>query len=138
MTKPDITPEQAKNLEQLATYLEGLPEDYEWFDMLSYSEEAECGTVACACGHGPEAGIKIKFGEEWDDYAVRAFGVSYLSENWDFLFSASWASYQPTHKQAAERIRVFLKDGIPEAFRKGPSFAGPFFAYAQSLEKPND
>ena len=134
MTKPDITPEQAKNLEQLATYLEGLPEDYELFDMWHYSNETECGTVACACAHGPMAGIARKGDESWSDYSHRAFGAFPYSNYWRFLFAPDWSFYQPFHYHAAERIRVFLKDGVPDAF----SGENPFFAYAQSLEQSND
>lgn len=58
------------NLEKLAAYLETLPVDYQHFSMrsyltkdgsyVSYPEEAntaiDCGTIACAVGHGPAAG----------------------------------------------------------------------------------
>ena len=134
MPKPDITPEKAKNLDKLATYLEGLPEDYALFDMQNYAKEEGCGTVACACGHGPMAGIKREGYEQWADYANRVFGVSALYRDWHFLFSGIWHLIQPTHHQAAARIRVFLKDGVPDAF----SGDDPYEAYAQSLEQPND
>ena len=134
MTKPDITPEQADNLDKLATHLEGLPENYEWFNMSTFSEATECGTVACACGHGPLAGIERKGDESWNDYADRVFGVSPDSENGYFLFDAYWFWCQPTHHQAAARIRVFLKGGIPEAFSGDDIFT----SYAQSLEQSDD
>ena len=134
MTKPDITPEQAKNLDMLAAYLEGLPEDYALFSMETFEEETGCGTVACACGHGPMAGVERKSDEIWDRYADRAFGASHRSNYWYFLFSSDWIYYQPAHYHAADRIHAFLKDGVPDAF----SGENPFFAYAQSLEQSND
>ena len=135
MTKPDITPEQAKNLDTLATHLEGLPDDYKHFNMETFEEETWCGTVACACGHGPTAGIKKKRGEDWGHYADRAFGASPANDNWGFLFSADWYWYQPTHHQAAERIRVFLNGGVPDGFS---ATTYGLRAYTRSLEKPND
>ena len=134
MTKLDITPEQAANLDKLATYLEGLPEDYALFDMSYYETVKDCGTVACSCGHGPLAGIERRDDEIWDHYSDRVFSASPDNDNWDFMFSGNWCLYQPTHQQAAARIRVFLKDGIPQAF----SGYNRYKIYTQSLEQSND
>ena len=146
-----ITQEQLENLGKLADYLERLPEDYEGFDMKYYlaiggGQEVniedlnsgefqyrltvddnnmftECGTVACAVGHGPSAGIHLSHDDtSWPDYAERVFGAamngeSFRNEVWDYLFDANWG-YGPeaTAADAAKRIRIFLSEGIPADF----------------------
>ena len=81
------------------------------------------------------AGIEFKSDEEWRDYAGRAFGAPPGNDNWRFLFSPDWGWYQPTHHQAAARIRVFLNGGVPDGFY---STAYGFRTYTRSLEQPND
>src|SRR3546814_6384471 len=57
-----------------------LPEDYAKFDMGWWTADSRspgattCGTVACAGGHGPIAGIPSLPGEYWGDYIPRVFG----------------------------------------------------------------
>ena len=115
-----ITPEQRANLEKLAAYLESGNLKAE-FDMSDFSDNPwrvsnDCGTVGCAVGHGPYAGIEKRPFEFWVNYCHRVF----LNENtneqkiaWEFLFSESWAETpfnQAIH--AAKRIRHFL-NGLP-------------------------
>lgn len=75
-----------------------------------------CGTSACAIGHGPLAGIRIKKTEDWSDYSARVF-IDQYKENggvaWGFLFSGSWSDYDNTPSGAAARIWYFLKNGAP-------------------------
>jgi hypothetical protein len=78
-----------------------------------------CGTVACAAGHGPAAGIPFKSGEfelgidndwgniNWNRYITRAFGVE-LTFVFDFLFGSKWRIYDNHHYGAAARIRYLL------------------------------
>ena len=122
------------NLEKLATYLEELPSGYEHFDMMGYFASKEypgakvvgqqrppskCGAVACAIGHGPSAGIEPR-GEEllsngeviWSSYGRRNF-IRDDVVAWGWLFASHWESSQPTHRDAAARIRYFLDNGEP-------------------------
>jgi hypothetical protein len=119
------------NLLKLAAYLETLPDDYERFDMFEYMMECDgddrrywetlgpderskpsCGTVACAVGHGPAAGIRIYRDLDWTDYSARVFGEfegDYLV--WDYMFSPRWSHTDNTPKGAAARIRTYVTLG---------------------------
>lgn len=116
-----------ENLEKLASYLEGLPTDYEHFDMFDffwvkngggymYPDEAplppECGAVACAVGHGPAAGLPALEGESWSHYSDRVFDLGETSWNW--CFSDRWKKVDNTPQGAAKRIRYMLEHGRPE------------------------
>lgn len=114
------TPEQNANLEKLAAYLEGLPSDYAHFDMSHFHSDGDletsggqinCGTVACAIGHGPTAGIKAEAEEDWPEYSQRCFTEN--PREWQWCFSDDWVGIDPTHQGAALRIRHMLKSGAP-------------------------
>lgn len=122
-----------KNLAKLATYLESLPDDYEAFDMSSFFDstdhEAEisyalhnggvhnCGTSACAVGHGPAAGFLLNpdeigwFGPRWSEYSARVFTYPHTPE-WDWMFSGAWCEVDNTIKGAAARIRYLLAGNL--------------------------
>lgn len=114
------------NLEKLAAYLETLPSGYEHFSMFDYCNihgwastnptEADtvtaCGTVACAIGHGPSAGIPPRPGEDWDDYESRVFQLK--NHEWMWCFSSNWVSVDNTPQGAAKRIRYMLEHGVPQ------------------------
>jgi hypothetical protein len=140
-----LTDEQRANLDKLATYLEGLPADYGHFGMRSWirarSEAAEknyalnnggvssCGTVACAVGHGPAAGILVPKtmvradGVSWYQYACLFTDNTGYDHEW--CFDSEWAAYDNTHHGAAARIRLLLDRGkTPEGFY-GPDFKWP-------------
>lgn len=130
---------QRQNLAKLAIYLESLPPSYKHFDMQGYAAHngvcqladsprilaakkpneflANCGTVACAAGHGPAAGIKFardEVGEQWalwSSYVGRVFGAGEGSCDFDFLFASFWQDYDNHHYGAAARIRYFLATG---------------------------
>lgn len=123
------TLKQKDNLRTLAGYLRSLPYDYEHFDISTFYYEEEsgitfslseidvskgtelgCGTVACAVGHGPSAGIKINC-DNWITYCKTAFGVSMGGEDASYMFGEHWADCQPHHWQAAERIEYWLEHG---------------------------
>ena len=141
------TEEQRANLDKLATYLESLSDDYKKFSMYSFFcgpiSESEfdletvakriknganpCGTVACAIGHGPAAGISVNDPEihGWFSYAKVRFGalnhwVGSVDENsegsrlWSWLFASEWHTTDNTVKGAAARIRWYLQHGIPD------------------------
>jgi hypothetical protein len=112
------------NLLKLAEYLEHLPPERE-FDMstfadrydlipftLSVAHRLECGTIGCAVGHGPCAGIDPEPGEEWTCYSDRVF-VEHGSDEWDWLFDMEWADVDNTPQGAAARIRYLLEHGLP-------------------------
>jgi hypothetical protein len=149
------------NLLKLADYLESLPENYGHFDMFRYASHqgdcdlpqdvnimaatapqdflSNCGTVACAVGHGPAAGImpspKLLADTElqnfpdfsWNDYVQEAFGIRLdgMVENhfdqdvhrqehlrFDFMFGSKWSHWDNSHYGAAARIRYYLDTGL--------------------------
>jgi hypothetical protein len=86
----------------------------------------ECGTSACAIGHGPLYGIQRKSGEGWEAYTYRVFlPQAFYSENyelyytrsdaWQWMFGPQWAAVDNTPKGAAKRIYYFLQHGAPSA-----------------------
>jgi len=117
-----IKAKHRRNLTKLADYLDALPEGYERFDMWSYMLDGSnghevgrpgvlpsaCGSVACAIGHGPSAGIRRRGDRNWEDYCSRVFGTG---DAWSYLFSAQWAYFDNTPKGAAARIRTYLELG---------------------------
>ena len=150
-----LTRTQRANLDKLATYLENLPADYKHFGMWEYfnpganteseiieyvtnpnKQVHECGTSACALGHGPAAGISFHpkdfgaYGEpNWDTYSERFCGISDDNETydtWDWLFGSEWSAYDDTHQGAAARIRFILAGNkIPNRFKSGRLFEMP-------------
>ena len=136
-----MTEFQRGNLLLLATYLEALPADYDHFDMSEYvaNEELDgdddtqdeylvalpigtvdlnvCGTVACAVGHGPNAGVKARQADyDWDIYALRVFGTLRRSVAFRYLFGWEWVDTDNTPAGATQRIHTFLASGVPDDF----------------------
>jgi hypothetical protein len=143
-----ITPRRRANLEKLADYLESLPRNYKHFDMGDYAQHTgdhdfdgktfeqafhadplntvkDCGTVACAVGHGPAAGIPLakahltKDGDgdwdiDWDSYAAN-FTPSH-TDAWNWMFGSSWEDEDNHHFGAAARILYYLDKGVPAGF----------------------
>lgn len=116
-------------LRKLADYLDTVPRKK--FDMKDYCinrnggsrkrpGEAEkeinnCGTVACAAGHGAVLFPRIARRHTYfDPFIDDCFGLLWINEAWSFIFSDSWVDRQPTPKQAARRIRLFLDKGLPK------------------------
>jgi hypothetical protein len=159
-----LTKPQRARLDKLATYLERLPKRYRHFDMDQYivSDDAEkvsqyalhnggvpsCGTVACAVGHGPAAGILFKkemvtryssggWRVDWNAYSTLFLPADPLSEGrwsderlFDWLFGDGWSLSDNHHYGAAARIRYLLAEGQPPA-----GFAKPGRAH-QALYAP--
>ena len=128
-----IYPEHKANLKKLAKYLATLPDDYEKFHMKVYCSTIDeggyvgdedfgpnqadailsnkCGTVACALGHGPSAGIMpTKDDHFWDQYSENHFGLVWGSDGWTHCFDVEWAQDPETNtpKAAAKRIHEYL------------------------------
>ena len=130
----EITETQENNLRILAEGLLNLPEDYSQFEMntfLDYDKESiddgllpifatndslSCGTVACACGHGPSLGIPALPSEDWEDYSYRVFGLNELSYQFEWCFSGVWENHDNTPHGAAYRILYMLDQGVPDWF----------------------
>ena len=117
------TPEEKRaNLARLADYLDALPEDYALFDMSTYYHQspARCGTIACAVGHGPAAGIgptadTVERQLGWIRYAAIYLGVDRQADHRShrFLFDGAWCTRDNTPRGAARRIRHWLEHGTP-------------------------
>lgn len=115
---------QIENLRKLSDYLLQLPDGYEHFDMSHYyttnGDAAflkyyvgfdECGSVACAIGHGPAAGVPIfDTDSSWPAYAIRSFGFNELTGS--FIFGYDWHSIDNTPRGAANRIQYTLQHGL--------------------------
>lgn len=139
-----ITAEQCANLDKLATYLEALPADYAHFGMNNYHtgsdplQPAECGTVACAVGHGPAAGVALSEDEidwdgqpSWDDYSARALiSVRTSDKEWLWCFSGEWVYCDNTHHGAAKRIRYLLAGMAMPDLEDRTSYAAAVSLYA--------
>ncbi len=121
------TPAQRDNLRTLAGYLESLPADYDRFRMHTFQarflndpdstvehvfqpQPLECGSVGCAVGHGPNAGVPWDGYHDWLAYATGEFGDGY-----EWCFSGSWSAFDNTALGAAKRIRYMLANGLPNA-----------------------
>src|SRR3546814_19277542 len=75
-----------------------------------------CGTMSCAGGHGPIAGIPSLPGEYWGDYIPRVFGNDTRLTN--YMFGSSWAEYDNTPQGAGKRILYALNNEIPTGERR--------------------
>lgn len=106
------------NLQLLAEYLTE-PELKAAFDISRYCENIfventeDCGSVGCAIGHGPYAGIKKETHESWNEYAKRCFVNSIHKHEYAFMFECSWADVDNTPEGAAKRIAYALEHGVP-------------------------
>lgn len=146
MARSPLTPARRARLDKLATYLESLPKRYRHFGMaefvggvadgdalIRYAAEnggvTSCGTVACAVGHGPAAGVLAplsvvkKFqkarciferADGWFAYARLFVGPETGCKSaFEWCFGGSWVSHDDGHRGAAARIRYLLDQGSP-------------------------
>lgn len=118
-----------QNLIALATYLKEFHEtnltgnqELE-FSMDRFCDDAHqsmtetCGTIGCAVGHGPYAGIPKLGTETWTQYTSRVFGVASLTPAWEWMFAGIWAGIDNTPLGAAKRIWYYLEGNtIPKTF----------------------
>jgi hypothetical protein len=126
--KPVITTEQEANLRKGAAYLLAgqtamefdmstyISTDSEHWDDDDYTEDPipfnhKCGSIGCALGHFPDAGVEPLKEENWDDYADRVTGLNNLC--WMWCFDVVWAQLDNTPQGAAKRILWLLDKGLP-------------------------
>lgn len=112
-----ITEQQRVNLFKLAYYLTKEKKKAQ-FDMINWADREhtilsaqDCGTVGCAVGHGPYAGVKKKPDTGWSRYCQESFGFKWTSIVFIFLFSSEWSSVDNTAEGAGKRILYFLMYG---------------------------
>ncbi len=118
-----LTERQRDNLKKLADYL-AAGNTAMRFDMASYCCEPgkikvtprnhACGTVACAVGHGPAAGIDPEGTLSWSDYVECRLCTDTDVFHW--LFAARWQHVDNTPEGAAGRITWYLDKGLPADF----------------------
>lgn len=148
MIKFRLSQKQRERLDLLATKLESLSPRYKHFEMKDFVDtemvdrEAimnyalhnggvdKCGTVACAVGHGPAAGILVPrsmldstnglYPIDWVKYSGLFVGLNWTHRRpqrdlWHFLFAGAWAEVDNHHYGAAARIRYILAGNpLPE------------------------
>jgi hypothetical protein len=115
----EIPSDGVLNLALLAAYLRSLPQDYRHFEMSDYfgtfgshnDDPVQCGTVACAVGHGPAAGLprlRDQNGEKesWPVYEERVFGEGL----YECLFSGEWSDIDDSARGAAARILALIQE----------------------------
>lgn len=97
-------------------------ETIEPFDPLIH----DCGTVCCAAGNGPRAGIPALPMENWIDYINRVFGDDDDGgpDLYTWCFSSAWVAVDNTVSGAAKRIRYALKHGCPSWSQMEPFVHG--------------
>ena len=135
-----MTPVQLANLATLATYLEAHVPPPEFgmqafmkvtndhnnlYDFVPDNTEAyhQCGTSACAVGHGPLAlpDSLIDETETWNNYSKRVFGCNAWSsgasaDRFYWMFGGDWSDIDDTPTGAAARIRYFLDKPLRRKF----------------------
>ena len=110
-----------KNLETLSKYLKSgkLKAD---FDMENFTPRGNeysattCGSVGCAVGHGPYAGIEKFDYEGWVQYSMRVLKLE--KNEWIWCFSEKWARVDNTPLGAAARIDYMLQNGLQENWKE--------------------
>lgn len=107
-----ITKKKQKNLLKLAIYLLNFKPNGIKFNMNQYSSydfedyKTDCGTVGCAAGHAPYAGIKKRCSEDWYQFVNRQLINDMDSFMW--MFASKWSTFDNTAIGAAKRILAFL------------------------------
>jgi len=111
-------PNRRKNLIKLARYFNSRKKLQAEFDMGTYSEPSHllgsntCGSVGCALGHGPYAGILKLCNQSWHGYA-KEFAPY---DDFDFLFGSQWAKVDNSKVGVVRRICYYLEHGTPKSF----------------------
>jgi len=107
-----------ENLKILADYLLTNEFKESKFDISKFSDEpfyreqrlqTNCGSIGCAVGHGPYAGLPKLPGESWTKYSERVFEIDPESDEWEWCFSGNWDGIDNTPKGAARRILLLLQ-----------------------------
>lgn len=129
---PFVSGQQSMNLRKLSQYLR-LHAVQEHFHMGVYYKKKNagplgqfaspdramqppklCGTVACALGHGPAAGVDPFEDWLWRTYSRNKFGMESYSKDWEFVFGPDWEIHDNTPAGAADRIDYYLVHGTPD------------------------
>lgn len=135
-----------ENLLKLATYLLSGELKAE-FDMISFTDsvlpieqanfKTECGTVGCAAGHGPYAGIPKHSTETWMEYIYRVFDIANGAYNynsrWVWLFSGTWRYTDNTPQGAAKRILYLIRHGLPDDWEEQMTKCAPLTYLNETL-----
>jgi hypothetical protein len=119
-----LTQFQRENLKKLADYLLSGKLKAE-FEMGRFTDDdndfnANCGTIGCAVGHGPYAGIEKIDGEGWMKYSYRCLidNKTKIHDNsWSWCFSGLWSEIDNTARGAGKRIQILLNKGLPKNWR---------------------
>lgn len=131
---------QRGNLRRLAAFLSRLPAetfDMEVFcDISRVTAQKHCGTVGCAVGYGPNAGIACLTGESWVQYGDRVF-VSFKSDDWDWMFNGQWSGIDNTPVGAAKRILFYTRRGIPFDWSEQMTGDAPLSYLNEPLDDPD-
>lgn len=108
--------EYESNLRRLAAYLLGgelkAKFDMLWFDDGGALSLTECGSVGCAVGHAPFAGIAKRKAEGWAAFSRRVFNLP--DDEWSWCFGGRWSDTDNTPAGAARRILVMLEHELPQ------------------------
>jgi hypothetical protein len=114
------------NLLRMADYIETVPQ--EKFDMYHYrngdKKSPECDSVGCVIGHSTilDPVLTMDLVIEGEIFFSR-FDSRFCATDTDeqlYLFSSDWKFYDNTPAGAAQRIRFFVKNGLPENWREYP------------------
>jgi len=142
-----------QNLRRLAYYLSEFHETPSCrFDMTEFDEDRnrhfsggpvlDCGSVGCAIGHGPYAGITKRSNESWFDYTTRVFlpwsnEYKLSSIAWGWCFSEAWAGTDNSPGGAAARISWLLKYGVPDDANEQRNREAPLCYVTEAACQPN-
>jgi hypothetical protein len=123
--KIELSDFQRENLKKLADYLLKGELKAE-FGMRRFTDDdndfnANCGTIGCAVGHGPYAGIEKHKGETWPQYSHRCF-IEFGKDPkrniaWEWCFSGYWTDIDNSPQGAGKRILILLNKGLPKNWR---------------------
>src|SRR3546814_12476889 len=122
----------AHNQSKLADYLLRVAADYDDFDMgtccklpgtereFGPGDAHPCGSVGCALGHGPRAGIHPVLDDDtWPDYCESQFGMRWFSDEAEWCFGGAWSMIDDTPRGAGLRIRLMLERSEERCVRQG-------------------
>lgn len=136
--KDVLPPGRVENLRKLAAHLR-VSQSHN-FDMSFFAVSADydqyrdpadvvnvCGSICCAVGHGPSAGIApLQTDDNWFTYSRRTL-LDFDEENdaWSWCFDDLWANRDNTPEGAACRIEYLLDVGLPENWRHQLHYGDP-------------
>lgn len=123
-----------KNLLRMAEYIENIPQDR--FDMGAYRSNMldktkhACGTIGCVIGHctvlddieniptlASSLGVKPNT-IDFSGWSESFTGLRHFSHGWSWCFGGEWADVDNTPKGASDRIKYFVKHGVPKNYKK--------------------